>query len=261
MQFRIWLVGGTTESVDLAIALVSCQLSCTVTVISRSAQDCYPELPGLQIHTGALSPNTIASFIQNHHIGVILDASHPYATEISNLAMSVATQFQLPYLRFERTPSGLAASGQRGLIIEVDSVSQLLQGEYLPEQRVLLTIGRTSLQQFRDWQLKSTLFTRVLPQPQALQAALQAGFRGDRIIALRPPISFELEKALWQQWQISVVVTKASGQPGGEEIKRRVAQTLGVTLIIIKRPVLTYPQQTSDVETAVRFCQTALTQK
>ena len=36
----------------------------------------------------------------------------------------------------------------------------------------------------------------------------------DRIIAIRPPISRELEQALWQQWRISLVVTKASGQSG-----------------------------------------------
>ena len=261
MEFRIWLVGGTTESVDLAQNLVHCQFPCVITVVSPSAQHCYPQSPSIQVHTEALNAGTIELFIRNQQVQGILDASHPYATEISKLAMMAAQTFHLPYLRFERSQVSAAGSGQNTLLLEVETLSQLLCDEYLLKKRVLLTIGRKSLQHFRDWHLNSTLFARILPYPDALQAALDAGFSCDRIIALRPPISFELEKALWQQWQISLVVTKASGQPGGEHIKRQVAQDLGVTLVVIKRPPLTYPQQTDDLQTALRFCQTALYRK
>lgn len=260
MQLQIWLVGGTTESVDLAHAIVQCQLPCIVTVISNAARDLYPQSPGLQVYSEALSVSMIEPFIQDHQIGVILDASHPYATEISHLAMRAATHFQLPYLRFERPPAPTKVSTKNPWIVEVDTVSQLLQTQDVQQQRVLLTIGSRWLPQFADWHRNNTLFVRLLPQQAALQAAVQAGFSCDRIIALRPPISLELEKALWQQWQITVVVTKASGQPGGEHIKRQVAQALGVTLIVIKRPALAYPQQTNDVQTAIHFCQTALDQ-
>jgi precorrin-6A/cobalt-precorrin-6A reductase len=85
----------------------------------------------------------------------------------------------------------------------------------------------------------------------ALNAALAAGFTGDRLIALRPPISAELELALWKQWQISTVVTKASGTPGGEQTKRQLAHDLGIQLMMIARPVIHYPHQTSDVERAI----------
>ena len=51
--------------------------------------------------------------------------------------------------------------------------------------------------------------------------AIAAGFTTDKIIAIRPPINKELEQALWQQWQISLVVTKASAKAGGEDIKKR----------------------------------------
>jgi precorrin-6A/cobalt-precorrin-6A reductase len=89
----------------------------------------------------------------------------------------------------------------------------------------------------------------------SLEAALAAGFTPERIIALRPPISADLETALWRQWEISMVVTKASGAPGGEDVKRKVAAELGVPLIIIDRPFIDYPQQTGDLSTAIAFCQ------
>lgn len=261
MQSQIWLVGGTTESVELAAALSCYRLPCVVTVLSASAQALYPQSLGITVCAGALTGQTLHTFCHDHQIGVILDASHPYATEISKLAMLASTQLQLPYLRFERSAVALTSTVENPRIVEVEAISQLPTAQYLQQQRVLLTIGSKWLQHFKDFHPTSALFARILPQPQALQAAVEAGFGCDRIIALRPPISFELEKALWQQWQISVVVTKASGQPGGEGIKRRVAQALGVTLIIVKRPVLAYPQQTGDLATALQFCQTALKQK
>ncbi|WP_299486921.1 cobalt-precorrin-6A reductase [Acaryochloris sp. IP29b_bin.137] len=261
MLHQIWLIGGTTESVDLACCLRNSQLPCLVTVVTKSAQGLYPPSPWLQIRTEALADNTIEPFIYNHHIAAILDASHPYATEISRLAMGAAVQFKLPYLRFERSPTCHPSAANQDGPIEISDLSSLFEQDYLLNQRVLLTIGSRALRHFIQWHQHSTLFARVLPQVQAIQAAEKAGFSCDRILALRPPISFDLEKALWEQWQISVVVAKASGQPGGEDIKRQVAQALGVTLIMIKRPSLTYPQQTSDLNTAVQFCQAALNPK
>jgi precorrin-6A/cobalt-precorrin-6A reductase len=71
---------------------------------------------------------------------------------------------------------------------------------------------------------------------------------------LRPPISNDLEAALWRQWQISLVITKASGSAGGEDIKRKVAAELGVSLVVITRPDVAYPLQTSDLLEALEFC-------
>jgi precorrin-6A/cobalt-precorrin-6A reductase len=81
----------------------------------------------------------------------------------------------------------------------------------LQGQRVLLTIGYTPLHRFQSWHDRATLFARILPSAIALEAAFKAGFTPHNIICLRPPISADLEKALWRQWQISLVVTKASG--------------------------------------------------
>lgn len=79
-----------------------------------------------------------------------------------------------------------------------------------------------------------------------------------QLIALRPPISPELEQALWRQWRITTVIatviTKASGRAGGEEVKRAIAQELGIQLILLARPDMTYPAQTERVEEVIAWC-------
>lgn len=256
---RIWLIGGTQESAALARAIAQANLSCTVTITTESARSLYPVSSRLCLQVGRLQAPQLPEFLHQHNIGCILDASHPFAVEISQLAIATASQFQLPYLRYERSrlpADGLDPPSASEGSATLPNFAALLATDWLLGQRVLLTIGYRPLALFREWQTRSMLFARILPSTTALEAAVAAGFTSDRLITLRPPISAELERSLWQQWQISLVVTKASGAAGGEDVKRQVAAELGVKLVRIDRPPVLYPQQTSDLATALTFCQT-----
>jgi precorrin-6A/cobalt-precorrin-6A reductase len=78
------------------------------------------------------------------------------------------------------------------------------------------------------------------------------------LIALRPPISLELERALWQQWQITLVITKESGLEEGQAQKQQLAQELDIPLIVLKRPPLPDHPHTADLSEILNFCQQAL---
>jgi precorrin-6A/cobalt-precorrin-6A reductase len=272
---RLWVIGGTQESAKLALELAHVQLPCIISVTTEAARSLYPLLSSNQsLWIGKLTIEHLPAFLQNQQIAAILDASHPFAVEISRLAIAAAQEYNIPYLRYERPVA--TAEGERGEqegegerqkqmgltaggIERFESVEELLVSERLLGQRVLLTIGYRPLALFRSWQERAILFARILPSLTALEAALEAGFTSDRLIALRPPVSGELERGLWQQWRISLVVTKASGVVGGEDIKRQVAAELGVPLVIIDRPPVSYPQSTSCVQTALQFCHQHLT--
>lgn len=253
---RIWLIGGTSESVQLAKAIAECDFPCTISVTSEAARGLYPPSPRLRVWVGLLDEIEVGEFLHEQQIVAILDASHPYAVNISHLAILAATQWQLPYLRYERLPlKPSERTGNKGdSVIELPNWEMLLAGQYLAGERVLLTVGYRPLPLFRSWHKDAVLFARILPSLLALRVALEAGFTGERLIAMRQPISADLETALWHQWQISMVVTKASGTVAGEDVKRKVAGELGVKLIVIERPILDYPQQTSDLARAIEFC-------
>lgn len=250
---RLWLIGGTHESAQLAAAIAQTHLPCTVTVTTEAAQSLYPQTKSLRVCVGNLTAEQLKSFLQEQEIVGILDASHPYAVEVSKTAMAAANQLQIPYLRYERPIIDIQPDAPS--VTQLGNFGTLLAGDYLQGERVLLTIGYKPLHLLRPWQDRCKLYARILPTISAMNAATSAGFTADRLIALRPPFSAELEKALWQHWDISLVVTKASGTPGGEDIKQVVAAELGVRLIVITRPAIAYPQQTSDLSAAVEFCQ------
>ncbi|MEL6222381.1 MAG: cobalt-precorrin-6A reductase [Cyanobacteria bacterium J06627_8] len=259
---RLWLIGGTHESRILAERLVEAKRPTVVTMTTESARSLYPPSPLLVLFVGRLSSATLPAFLHQHSVGAILDASHPFAVQISELAIAVAQSNTIPYLRFERPSVSEAMSSEATSKPSaeatpthhlVPSIDELINSDRLLNQRVLLTLGYRWLPYFQSWQSETTLFARILPSLDALSTALDAGFTSDRLIALRPPISAEFEKALWTQWQISMVVTKASGAPGGEAIKHRVAKELGIKLITIARPPIAYPAQTQNIEEAIAF--------
>ncbi|WP_019504881.1 cobalt-precorrin-6A reductase [Pleurocapsa sp. PCC 7319] len=253
MRGNIWLIGGTSESVTLAKAIASYQIPLVITVTSQSAKSLYPLTSNILV--GCMDQIQMQSFCEEQMILAVVDASHPYAVEVSRQAIAVTTQLKIPYLRFERInyqPSDSISINSS--IIQLDSFTTLLSGKYLQNQRVLLTVGCKSLPLFQVWQDRATLFARILPKIESLEIALESGFTSDRLIAIRPPISINLEIALWRKWQISLVVTKASGKAGGENIKRQVAAELEVPLIIIARPQVPYPQKTSIIPEVLAFC-------
>lgn len=253
MRGTIWLIGGTHESRWIA-DLILCQgFPCWVSVTTPAASGLYAAHPLLTCHVERLTPDHARELIQQHSIQGIVDASHPFAVDISALAIEISRELGLPYLRFER-PNLPQVTG-----IYTD-VATLLQSHLLVGERVLLTVGVKQLASFAPLQRQATLFARILPTVTALETALAAGFDRQRLVAIFPPVSFELERALWQQWQITAVVTKASGTES-EQIKQTLARELGVKLITLQRPPMVYPRQTSDRAGIEAFLQELATSK
>jgi len=248
MSPRIWLIGGTSESRNIAIAIASHHFRCLITVTTPEARQLYPVSPYLEVWVGRITADSLGEFVQQQGIGGIIDGSHPFATVISENAIAIAHRLQLPYLRYERP------STDNSKVVYLDSFSTLLQGDYLTNQRVLLAVGAKALPLFRDWLSRATLFARILPSINSLTTALESGIPPQQIIALRPPYSALFERALWQQWGITLVVTKASGKAGGEDIKQQVAEELGIPLIAIARPQIDYPQQCDRLDAVINFC-------
>ena len=253
MQDKVWLIGGTSESVTIAKLLANAAINLVITVATSNVLLTYPD--DLLVQEGRMNCLQMQAFCQLQNIKAVVDASHPYAVEVSHGAISTTSQLNIPYLRYERANYQSLTEFQSALITEVDSFATLFADNYLQNQRVLLTVGCKVLPLFKSWHHQATLFARLLPKVNSLQTAIESGFTSDRLVAIRPPINLDLEKNLWRQWNISLVVTKASGKAGGEDIKRQAAKDLNIPLIVVARPQVSYPQKTSSIEEILAFCQ------
>lgn len=279
---KVWLIGGTSESAELSRALASRQIPFIVTVTTEAAKALY----SAQTHVvvGKLTLTQMEVFLRQHQIACVLDASHPFAKIVSEGAIAAvrrheeerikAQKFEeasaIAYLRYERKNLSASTVSDRAIDSVSDSASDgevsidtsleaILNNSQLHNQRVLFTLGYRSLlshaTQISQLRQSAQLFARILPSQAAISAAISVGFSSKEIVALRPPVSYDLEKALWQHWKISLVVAKASGHAGGEAIKRQLAAELGIQLRLLKRPSVAYPHQSDCVADIVQFCE------
>ncbi|MDO4268194.1 MAG: precorrin-6A reductase [Eubacteriales bacterium] len=233
----VLIFGGTSEGRELAEYAARIQAPVTVSVVSEYGEGLLPEGPYVQVHTGALDERAMADFLREQAPELVLDATHPYAAEVTRQVRRLCAEQNIPcrrVLRDQETGEG----GLEGLeLFRADSAAEaadMLQKDGRP---VLLTTGSKELEQFaEDPALRDRIYPRVLPDSQVLAKCETLGIPGSRIIAMQGPFSVEMNCALLRQANAGWLVTKESGSRGGYREKLEAAAICGASVIVIGRP-------------------------
>jgi precorrin-6Y C5,15-methyltransferase (decarboxylating) len=102
---------------------------------------------------------------------------------------------------------------------------------------IMLTTGSKELADFCvNDSVKERLVVRVLPGSESISICEKSGIKGKQIIAMQGPFSIETNFALINQYNIRIMVTKASGAAGGFEEKIDAARLAGIRVYVIGRP-------------------------
>ncbi|WP_143456294.1 precorrin-6A/cobalt-precorrin-6A reductase, partial [Limosilactobacillus reuteri] len=97
----ILLLGGTTESLAVADELTKHKVPFVLSVISDYGAELARRHAKNIVET-TFTDESLLSFCHDNQISFILDATHPFARVISQLAMDKPNELQIPYLRYER---------------------------------------------------------------------------------------------------------------------------------------------------------------
>ena len=255
MGKKVLLLSGTSEGPVLACALLDAGYDVIATVTTEEGREhLFSQLQhALTVQVGGFTEPTLHAFLAQGGADLVLDATHPFAVRITQLASTVCAALQTPYIRYER-PDWEPPEGT----MYADSYAAA--AALLPTlgRRVMLTIGARQLKYFAALHGRLTLFARILPALNSLQQALQAGFTQETLLCLRPPFSREFNRGILHEYQIEVLVTKASGAAGGVVEKVMAAQDLGLKTLMIRRPVPAGLLTVSTPDAAVRLCQERL---
>jgi len=236
----IWVVGGTSNATEICERLAVAGLSVVVSVTTDFGRQ-LSEFPGIEVVQGKLSREEMEHLILTHGVRLVLDASHPFATEVSANAMLAAKTIGVPYLRFERTNIRFENATY------VDSYEAAVA--YLAERQgnILLTTGSKFVAKFIRLGTER-LFARVLSTSDSVALCEQAGLNPVNIIAMCGVGSVALNLALLKEFEIRFLITKESGVEGGLPEKLEAANQANARLIIIQRPVINYPEVYSDYD-------------
>lgn len=249
----IFVLAGTRDGRKLAAALVHAGHEVMASAVTSYGAELLRSIPGLSVWEGALDAEQLAALIKDREVKGIVDATHPFATEISRLAQEVAVRSCVAYLRWERPFTQLPED--HPLIHCVDTWEKAVSKvASLSGRRVFLAVGVKPLPFFlTQLALQERQFiVRILPVLESLQVCYRFGLRPDQIIALQGPGTRKANEALLEEYQAQILVTKESGNAGGTKIKVAAACALGIPTVVVKRPAVSVEssnfEKTSNVD-------------
>lgn len=207
---RIVIFSGTTEGRLLSHLLAEKGAAVTVCVATEYGCEEQGEAPGVTILTGRKTVEEMAELLQGSDLCV--DATHPYAVEVTKSVRRACSEAEVPYRRLLRDRS---ADTDALVVDSAEAAAELLADR---EGNILLATGMKELPAFAGIS-PARLYPRVLPTGDSIAACERAGIPHRNVIAMQGPFSRELNEALIRQFHIVYLVTKDGGKAGGFQEK------------------------------------------
>jgi precorrin-6A/cobalt-precorrin-6A reductase len=234
---RVLILGGTGEARGLAGALVGRGVD---VVTSLAGVTAAPVLPAGEIRRGGFGGvEGLERYLAEAGIGVIADATHPFAAVISRHAGEAAGRCGIAYLRLER-PAWRPGPGDAWT--EVADVAAAVAA-LAPGATALVTIGRKELAAFLAREDLRVVARAIEPPAFELPP-------GWKLVLARPPFTLEAEMGLMHEAGVSVLVTKNAG---GEATRAKLdaARALGLPVVMVARPAKPDAETAATVEELV----------
>lgn len=257
---KVLIYAGTTEGRELAQELARERIYCDISVATEYGRQIMDEKisPYICILQGRMTAEQMRLKCENERYLAVVDATHPFATEVSVNIRESLKGLDIPYFRLgrEKIPGeeGERQAGERQAGERQTGEQQAEEQNYMArkyfqntaacvealkktEGKIFLTTGSKELSAFcREETIRKRLVVRVLPGMESLQECVRNGLEGRQIIAMQGPFSKEMNLAMIRQYQASVLVTKESGKTGGEDTKLAAAGEAQIPSYIILRP-------------------------
>ena len=230
---RIILFSGTTEGRLLSESLMSAGISHTVCVATEYGEVLQKKSDMVRVEEGR---KTVEDMEEMFASGVecVVDATHPFATEVTANIKAALEGKDIRYLRVLREPEVADPEG----VTLFASPEECAAACESTEGNVLFTTGSRDLaamcERITD---RSRIYVRVLPSVSSIEQCMAAGIRQEHILALQGPFSEEMNLAMIRQYDIRLLVTKESGKTGGVDEKKAACRRVGIPCFCIRRPV------------------------
>ena len=228
---KILLYAGTTEGRKLASYLGRRGVRLHVCVATAYGESLLPEEKNITVTHDRMDSGQMGEFMRVFEPDYVIDATHPYAKEVTKNLKSACEVMQVPYLRLVRGSEETKES------ICVENMDEAIKYLEKTEGNILVTTGSKELESYtRLTDYESRVYARVLSIGQVAVNCEELGFSGRHLICMQGPFSTEMNRAMLKEYDIAYMVTKESGLAGGYPQKCQAALEAGVKMVVIGRP-------------------------
>lgn len=229
-MYKLCVFAGTYDGRALVDRLAGRGLSITVCTATEYGEVLLGERDDVCVRSGRMDRAAMEAFLTENGFDTVVDATHPYAAEVTKNIKAACETTGREYLRLERAST---SDANDGIFLENAEAC----AKYLAETtgNILLTTGSKDLKTYAA--LSERIYARVLPMEASLKACAEAGIPAKQIIAMQGPFSEEMNIATMRAVNAKYMVTKDTGNIGGYTEKIRAAQAAGAAAIILGRPV------------------------
>lgn len=244
---RVAVIGGTSESVFICKKLESNY----DLLVFAATEDGKRITDGIRcsVHTGRLDLGGFRSLLNG--VSCVIDASHPFAEEVSRTVKRACAEVGLPYIRYLRKKGTYNYSN---IVYVPDKTGA---AEYLnrTDGRILFTTGSKTAR-FYESAVRGFDRRAVMRVMNSELARGECGALGGIVLYKNPPFTEADNINLIQKYGIKIIVSKDSGQRGGVPQKVSACKACGIPLVLIKSPEEDGTEDADEVLRLVRrYCE------
>jgi precorrin-6A/cobalt-precorrin-6A reductase len=241
-MLRVLILGGIGDAVELAIKIANIPGIEVITSLAGRTRE-PANLPS-NVRTGGFGGvRGLTNYLREMQIDLLIDATHPFANQISENAAAATQEVGIPRLMVIRPPWEKLEDDDW---LEVEDNLAAATALANRAKRVFLTIGRQEIGTFAH--LQDIWFLMRMIDPPNTDVIVPPGL----ILCDRGPFNLENEQEILLKYNIDTIVSKNSG--GNATYPKIIAaRKLGIKVVMVNRPPVPPGKQVADVDSACKW--------
>ena len=248
----IGLIVGTSEGKELLEGLNKFTEDIFVSTATNYGGELLKGYKYKFLNTKPLNKDELKNKLEEYEVRKLIDASHPYALEVSINAMEAAKELSIEYIRYER-PSVIDKYKDNRLVNIISDYSELKSSLMNVKGNILNTTGSRNIEKILKLKIENRIIHRVLASLKVMEELCNLGIEPEDIIAVKGVFSEEFNRAILKEYNCEAILMKDSGVEGGTVQKVEAALKEQVKIIVIGRKKLEYRRVFTNINELIIY--------
>ncbi|AUM94820.1 TPA: cobalt-precorrin-6A reductase [Clostridium botulinum] len=248
----IALILGTSEGREILSLLNKFTDNILISTATAYGGEILKNYKYKKLNTKPLNKEELSNMLKENQVNILIDASHPYALEVTKNAREVSKDLNIKYVRYER-PSSVEEFKKNKKVVFLEDYKDLNEALKNIKGNILNTSGSRNIDKILNLKLENRIIHRVLPSIKVLEDCFNLGVKVEDLMAIKGPISKELNKAFIKDYDAKALILKDSGPQGGTKEKILACLECDIYALVIRRKKINYEREFNNIENLIEY--------